>query len=212
MAGSSDSSCDRGHGEKTIAGGGLGGLAVFGWGSVSWMALPWHERALHGFADEAQMAQTVLANAPASGVYVLPYVPMSKNNTHPDITERAMQDAQERRRQGPFIFAAVTREGISTDMAPQFALAIGLNVLVAWLIAMMLAQTQGLGYLQRAIFVAAAGAVIGMAGYVPNLIWWHFPPAYTIVDVADAIVGWSLAGLIIAALVEGKSASSLRFR
>ncbi len=190
----------------------LGGLAVFGWGSVSWMALPWHERALHGFADETQVAQVVMAKAPASGVYVLPYVPMSENNTHPDITERAMRDAQERRRQGPFIYAAVTREGVATDMARQFGLAIGVNVVVAWLIAMLLAQTQGLDYVRRAVFVATAGVIIGMAGYVPNLIWWHFPLAYTIVDVIDAVIGWSLAGLIIAGLVKGKATSSLSFR
>lgn len=190
----------------------LGGLAVFGWGAVSWMALPWHGRALHGFADEAQVAQMVLANAPVSGVYVLPYTPMSKSNTHPEITERATQDALERKRQGPFIYAAVTREGIATDMALPFALAVGLNALVAGLIAMLLAQTQGLGYMRRVVFVATAGAVIGLAGYVPNVIWWHFPAAYTIVDVADAVIGWSLVGLIIAALVQGRSSGGLRFR
>ncbi|HTT07246.1 MAG TPA: hypothetical protein VMH34_00415 [Gammaproteobacteria bacterium] len=197
--------------KKSLLAAVLGGLAVFAWGSVSWMALPWHERALHGFADEAPVAQAVMANAPASGVYVLPYVPMSKNNTHPDITDRAMQDALARRQQGPFVYASVTREGVDTSMGPQFGLAIGLNVLVAWLIATMLGQTQNLDYLRRVMFVATAGVVIALAGYAPNVIWWHFPPAYTIVDVADAIIGWSLAGLIIAGLVEGKS-SSLSFR
>src|SRR5438094_7933582 len=60
---------------KSLSLGGLiGGLVLFAWGVVSWMLLPWHLATLEKFKDEANVAQALTANAPKSGVYLLPNV------------------------------------------------------------------------------------------------------------------------------------------
>ena len=45
------------------------------------------------------------------------------------------------------------------------------------------------------------GLVGALLGHVPNWIWWGFDTNYTIVMIADTLIGWFLAGLIIAAFV-----------
>ena len=57
--------------KKLLAGTVLGGLTVFVWGTISWMALPWHHHTLKTFTNEAAVAQVVSQNAPSSGTYLL---------------------------------------------------------------------------------------------------------------------------------------------
>jgi hypothetical protein len=43
---------------------------------------------------------------------------------------------------------------------------------------------------------------------VPNWIWMHFPADYVFTVVADLTIGWTLAGLAIAAMVKPASAAA----
>lgn len=58
--------------KKLVLGAVVGGIIVFAWGAVSWMALPWHEATLQRFSNEAQIAVAVRSGAHRDGVYFLP--------------------------------------------------------------------------------------------------------------------------------------------
>ncbi len=48
-----------------------GGLIVFAWSAVSWMALPFHDKTISSFGDPAALVNILEAGAPKSGVYIL---------------------------------------------------------------------------------------------------------------------------------------------
>ena len=49
-----------------------GGAALFVWGAVSWMLLPWHNASYSEVADEDELARVIEKQAPASGIYGIP--------------------------------------------------------------------------------------------------------------------------------------------
>ena len=57
-------------------------------------------------------------------------------------------------------------------------------------------------YLQRVGLVTALGLFLALLGHVAYYNWMHFELSYTLVFVVDVVVGWFLAGLVIAAIVK----------
>lgn len=58
--------------KRILVGGLLGGLAVYAWGFISWMVLPWHEATLHEMPAGAHVVATLGAENLASGIYMYP--------------------------------------------------------------------------------------------------------------------------------------------
>ena len=53
----------------------LGGITASVWSFISWSVLPWHERALHSFQSEDEVAAVITSHVPVSGNYLLPTGP-----------------------------------------------------------------------------------------------------------------------------------------
>jgi hypothetical protein len=188
---------------KTILAAILGGIAVFVWNAVSWMALSWHEPTIRQFTEPAQISQSLVEQAPSSGIYVLNH-PQSDASSAPGDESAAPPEPAAGGEAGanqPFAFVAFTREGFGGDQMPrQFAYALGANILTALMIVFLLRATSELSYPERVTFIATVGVIIAVAGRLPNWIWWHYPRDFMVVDIADVIIGWSLAALVMAAL------------
>ena len=82
----------------------LGGLVMFAWGAVSHVLIPYGTLVFLRFSDENTVARAIVANAPRSGIYFLPYMPEGD--------PAGMQAAQEKLARGPFLFAAVRVEAV----------------------------------------------------------------------------------------------------
>ncbi len=177
---------------KTLLAAILGGVIVFAWGTISWMVLGWHTPTINAFSNEDQVAQVLVDNAPMSGIYILPRPQPSQAAVPP--TEAAPAQA------GPFAFVAYAREGVDPQMKMPMAYAVASSILAALLIAWLVRAAEGLGYFQRVLFIATVGIVIAIAGRVPDWIWWHYSTEFMVIDLADVVIGWSLAGLVMAAL------------
>ncbi|MFN2383195.1 MAG: hypothetical protein ABR559_02915, partial [Gemmatimonadota bacterium] len=50
----------------------LGGLAVFVWGSVSWVVLPWHVATMHPIPDGEAVTEALAARVTEPGIYHFP--------------------------------------------------------------------------------------------------------------------------------------------
>ena len=183
--------------KSLILGGLLGGLALFVWGSISWMLLPWHLMTLEKFMDEATVAKALLANAGVSGVYLLP----NPHKHEPGMSEeqKRAEEAEGMKRmvQGPFMFASVSLAGVGNMGHPLLITLLG-NILSALLSTWMLLKTNGLRYLGRVGFVLLIALTAAIVGYLPDWTWWRFSTSFTAVSVADLLLGWFLAGLVIA--------------
>src|SRR5688500_15766219 len=87
--------------KKLLLGAIIGGVILFLWGAVSHMLLPFATMGLQRFTNEEAIKQTVVANAPRSGVYFLPFM------QEEGLSEEQQNAAFEKAMQGPVIFLAV---------------------------------------------------------------------------------------------------------
>lgn len=164
----------------------LGGIVMFAWISVSWMALPWHKDHMRAFKDEKAVASSMTKNISGSGIYIMPNTNMGK-------------DKQKIGK--PYAFVVVKEDGL--DVAKAMPVAMGkdlvLCIFLAGLLGCLLRKTAGCGC--PVAMSAKVGLVAGLAAYVPNRIWFHFPLDFTIIGVVETVVAFVLAGFVIAKFV-----------
>ena len=167
----------------------LGGLVAFGWGAVSWMALSWHTPTLLRFTDEVAVAKTVQANAPRAGVYLLlPY--------HWDHPARAKTEIPK----GLLFFGAVRYQ--SPGMLGYNLRGLGIQMLGALVLSWLLLTLPAMGYWARVRVCSLSGLAAGILGRLPDWNWWGFSTDFTLLAILDLVIAWSLAGLVIASIVE----------
>lgn len=165
----------------------LGGVVLFMWGFFSWAVLPWHQMSANEFTDELAVAKVLKDNAPAAGIYFLPF-------------------AEEDHREGETTaFVNVLPDGFDMDMGKLMGKAIGGQMIAALLVLLLLRNTSGLAYLQRVGFVALVGLTIGFVSHFPYWNWFGFSDVYVLVTVVDSLIAWTLAGLVMAGFVHGKN-------
>jgi len=167
---------------RYIKAGILGGIVLFIWGFVSWMLLPWHSLTIRHFNSEVAVSQTIESNAPTSGIYILPSTPGSNNP------------------QQPMVFASV-RFGGMPSMAMPMVISLITQIVAAFFAAWLLGCTTRLNYIERVLFVLGIAFVATLIADVPAWNWFGFDPQYTLVMIADTLIGWFLAGLVLARYV-----------
>jgi hypothetical protein len=164
-------------------GGILAGIVVYLWTSVSWMALPFHEKSLLKFTDEAAVTTAIAANIDGPGIYHLP-----KGHGEAEMKQRE---------KGPAAFVVVRTVGNSSmlsNLAIEFAGTVLASLLIAWL----LSRTVGLRYMGKVMLVVTIGLVAGILVLIPEWNWFGFSNAYVGAQFIDLIVGWFLGGLVLA--------------
>jgi len=178
----------------------LAAVAVFLWGFVSWMVLPWHQSQWARFTDEEAVAKVLQQNAQADPhLYVLPHRLNSEGGKVDDATWQAASMS------GPFFYGTVRAgprdEGLALLMVRSF--------LIQWLGAFFLAlilqhcPRQTLG--GRVAVCVQAGVFAGIVAWVPEWNWWQLPPLVTAINILDIVIGALVAGLVLARLVHPHS-------
>ncbi len=172
----------------------LGGIVVFIWGIVSWMVLPWHASSFNKFTNEMAVAEAIQQNAPQSGLYLLPNL-FSNSNASKD----QMQQGMNMMNNGPVVFASVQVNGVNQQsMLGPMVLALVMQIIGAGIVTWMLLQTKALDFRKRVGFVTLFGFAIGWLGMLPEWNWWGFAGSYVVMGIIDLVIGWFLAGLVIA--------------
>jgi hypothetical protein len=160
-------------------------IILFVWTSFSWMALPFHKSVLTKFPDEAAAKQLFNPSVP-SALYSYP-TPADEGNPE------AMK--------GPMIFAVV-QQGPMPGMGSSMGLYLAIQFVCAGIAVWLLQQTRGLSYGTKVCFLASLGLFAGVAAHLPQWAWWGFPLGYSVLEVADLIVGWTLAGLVVGKFIK----------
>lgn len=173
----------------------LGGLAVFVWGTISWMVIPWHMPTLKSFSDQQAVTAALQQNAPATGVYLLPNHAPSGASAE----EQQRQDAQMERQwaQGPRAFVAYVQTG-NESMLPQMLKGFAFNILAALVLTLLILRSGVTGFTAKLVFMTFIAIFAALVTYVPMWNWWGFAGDYTWVSIADLIVGWIIGGAVIA--------------
>jgi hypothetical protein len=186
-------------GKQLALGSILGAIVLFVWSAIAWMLIPWPGTPLRSFKNEDAVTQAVIANAPQSGVYLLP-------NGDRSMTAEQEKQMMDKMAKGPIVFAAVRLEPFNS-MAKPLVIQFLTQFIVALLATLLLLQTCGLSYKGRVLFVAAIGLLIFVGGHVDEWNWWSFSNAYMLMQFGALIIGWILAALVISIFVRGRAAT-----
>jgi hypothetical protein len=185
----------------------LGAIVLFVWSAIAWMLIPWPGEPLRTFSNEDAVTQAITANAPQSGVYLLPYMPKRTPGMTDQQYAAATKAMEERIARGPVVFTSVRLEPFGS-MAKPLVIQFFTQLVVALLATFLLMQTCGLSYKSRVIFVTAIGVIIFVGGHVDEWTWWSFSNAYMLMQFGALVIGWFLASLVMAKFVSGKAAAA----
>jgi len=181
---------------KTIVGGVLGGIVAFAWGWVFWGILPFAMNEIHQFSDEAAVQQTVMMNAPEAGIYMFPHCGGHKTASEP-AQQELKKKAMEQMANGPIAIVSVNPNG--TGPFNQLLIqGLVISVVGGLLIALLLSMTRIENFFSQVLFVTGVGLTAGVLCIVPDWNWWGVPINWVAVRFADVLIGWFLAGLVIA--------------
>jgi len=175
------------------------------WLFSSWMVWNLHGGTLGPLPDAAPVTEALQRQDLADGVYVRPFTENSDEFGDPE-SEFTQQHLA-----GPIFTIYFQREG-GPPMPPRmFAVALGMNFFAAAIVGALLSCTGGCcrGYLARVGFVLGIAVFASIVTHGAYWNWMGFPTHYTAIFIVDLLVGWTLAGLVIAALVRPPAETSV---
>lgn len=182
----------------------FGAIVAFIWSMLSWVALPWHNMAMNTFKDEAAVAEVIKANVAGSGVYLLPSPPNLSNVASKDHAA-ATQAFKDKIIEGPLTFVAVDLKGGDPNMIAQIGMSFAKDLIAAFLIAMLLVCVNCSSYISRVGFVGAIGLITGLLSESTYYIWFHHGIQFSLVNLVDYFVTWTLAGIVMAMVLKPKA-------
>jgi hypothetical protein len=168
-----------------------GALTMFVWGGLSHMVL-FKGAGFTRMPNEERVVAALRSSLSQDGLYFLPSPDFSGNAS---ASERAAFDA--RFRAGPTGMLVYHPSG-GTPVSPQKLLVQLLSALLAGAIATYVLSRMAAPYWQRVLASGLLGAFACLSVSTIYWNWYGFPTAFYLAQWADMVLGWSLAGAVIA--------------
>lgn len=173
----------------------LGGFVHFVWGAFSWMVLPWHNATIQDLPGEANVVPVLRQNLGASGIYWFPGMQEANKD------EASMAAFVKKHRAGPIGWLVYHPEGRDPMPKSTFVKGFLIDFVSALFAASVLAAASPRGYVRRVFIVVGVALFAALSSHAMQWNWMLLPGHYSIVMMADLVVGWSLAGAAMAAIV-----------
>jgi hypothetical protein len=175
----------------------LGSVIFFVWSAVVHMnpiTAPMGLSLLN--AKEDTLMAEIKTETLAPGLYFFPGMDMSHRMT------KEQQDAwMAKYKAGPTGLLLVQPSGVDMTMVSQMSIAFGSTLLCAIIAAFILTSTVG-SFLRRVMVVAAIGLFAWLAISIEQWDWYEFPFGFVAVDAINQVIGWTLAGLVMAKMIK----------
>jgi hypothetical protein len=173
----------------------VGGLVVFIWGALAHMATPLGAMGISVLPDSARELEKFTA-VPASGMYFFPGMDMKRKPTPEE------QKAWEAKIVAGPSGLLIINKGPGEAMSPrQLGGELATNIIAALVAAILVSMMIG-SWLKRAFAVALLGVFGVVSVLLSYWLWYGFPGAFVIGQTVTEVVGWFLAGLVIAKIVK----------
>jgi len=179
---------------RVVVGGIVAGIVVFAWGAISHIATPLGQMGMRQIPSEDKVLGAMKDGIHEPGFYIFPYI----DNNKASASEREAWASK--LKQGPMGILIIHPDGGEPMTPRQLGTELATNIVSAVLAALLLAQVR-LGFAGRVLFVAGLGLFGFVITSVPYWNWYGFPLEYTGAQAIEKIVGWFLAGLVLAAIV-----------
>ena len=180
---------------KVVLGGFLAGIVVFFWGAFAHMVLPLGRMGVRQIPNEEPVLEAVRDTVQEPGFYFLPGKDMSQQ-----ASESEEQVWLEKVKKDPVGVLIVRPSGGEAISPRQLGTALATDVVSALLAASLLTMVRS-DYWGRVLFVTLLGVFGFLTISVPYWNWYGFPTEFTGAEAIDQVVGWLLAGLVLAGVV-----------
>ena len=180
-----------------------GGVAIFLWGFVAHMLLPLGQAGMRALPFQDKVLPALSASVKEPGLYIFPW-PESSPGTPMPVNQQAQQAAAELYKTAPsglLLFHPPPATMLTGGMLfTEFATNCANSLIAAGLVAFVINSLRA--YIARVLFVTMIGLSAGIAVNVPHWNWYGFPSAFTLAEIVEHVVGFAVAGLVIAALIK----------
>lgn len=164
---------------KLLKGTLAGAAVLLAWGFASRVVLPWHDRALGRFSNEDAVLAAMEQGSAQSGVYRL--------SGRGDALPGNPGDAS--------ALVLLRRGGARSADLPLRAAG---DLLGAFLGTLLLLQLGPRSLVEKLLFLLTAALLAWSGRAFADMAAWGLPPRHALLDLADLLVSWTLAGSVLA--------------
>jgi len=184
--------------KKILLSGILGGLVAFIWSAIAHMNPVTGQMGLSmmNAKEEDTVMAALKSGLSQPGLYFFPVCDMSKMTKEQKAVWIAKCKA------GPVGFLLYDPNGSDPmDMTQQLVVEFLATVLCGLIAASILSATVG-SLRCRATMVAMMGLFTWLALSISQWTWYHFPFSFIALDAIDQVIGWLLAGFLMAKMIK----------
>ncbi|HKW35376.1 MAG TPA: hypothetical protein VJN92_20355 [Candidatus Acidoferrum sp.] len=192
--------------KRVLIAGILGGLTMFVWLFVAHDFLPLGELGVQEIPNEGPVLSAMQSSIPQAGLYLFPGMGLGAN---PTMAQRnaAMPAYMKKYEQSPHgilvYHPASGAFNFGAALAKEGAINLLEGLLAAWLLSLAAA---GKAYSARAGFVVILGVLASVTTNLEYWNWYNFPGNYVAGYMVTQITGFTLVGLVVAAIVKRETA------
>lgn len=181
---------------RIVLAGIIAGVVVFIWGALSHMVLGLGQTGIKRIPDEAAVVSALRGSIDQPGFYFFPYLVEGEGADAQRRWEQALREGP----RGVLIYqpagaAPLSQRQLVTELLTNVAAAL----LAAWMLAKAAGSLPGLG--ARIAFVGLLGLFASLVTDVPYWNWYGFPADFTRGAILDQLISWTLAGLVLGAMI-----------
>lgn len=173
----------------------LGGLAVFLWSFISHMVFQIGEAGVRTLPNEEATLEALRGSIPEAGFYIFPLMGDPSKATKEEQAQWA-----EKYRTGPAGILIYRPLGGEFNFPRLLVVELLSNIVAAFIAALFLSRMVGT-YFQRVLILAALGVFAWLSISISYWNWYAFPTTFTLSEGLDQLLGWLVAGLVIAKIV-----------
>ena len=173
----------------------VGGVILFAWNALSWMALPIHHDTFMYTEHQDEILEVVNKHLDKSGTYRIPFVDNREAGMYDEEYKEAFQALEEKQEGKPFFTIFYVKEGMSMDPL-KFLMGIVNSFIAVFLVALILglAQDKLSGFFQRWWLVMLIPVLMCFSGPIVDMNWMGFQWHYVKGIILDHLVSWGLVG------------------
>lgn len=180
----------------------IGGLAMFIGGAFSHMALELESRAFRRLPDESAAREFVSRQGLGVGMYGFPGAVANYDKMTP--AEQGVEDdrVEAEYRKGPSGFVLIAPTGEASMGAKQLIGEFVGDVMAVTLAAFIAAHFSTFtSFSRRWLLIVLLGPIAWLSLTFSFMLWYRFPAAFIQDGLFAALIEWTLAGAVIAAVV-----------
>ncbi len=183
---------------RTLIAGLLGGIVMFIWTSLAHTALPLGQMGVKEIPNDAAVIASMQgALGDNDGLYIFPG---SGNGVKSEdaASRKVMMDRTAKEASGLLVYHPPGRDSaMGPYIGKELALELVQTLILAWLISGLAVA----GFAGRTLAAVAVGVVVAIGTNGSNMIWYGFPASFTHAAILIQVVGYALAGAVIAAVL-----------